>query len=147
MNNWMKTAIIGFIAGALSVFIFHQGAFWIAKELKFLPTVRLYNMAGVAPWGVPAIISAAFWGGLWGIAAAFVAERLPGSLKGVLGWVLFAAIVVTLVNWFVVAPLKGQPIGYGFRTPSLYIVLAVYAVWGFGMWLIAKIERRVFNWP
>ena len=147
MNDWMKTAIVGFIAGALSVLIFHQGAFWIAKELKILPTIRLYNMTGVPPWGVPAIISAAFWGGLWGIAAAFIVERLPGSLKGVLGWVLFAAIVVTLVNWIVVAPLKGQPVGYGFRAPGLYVVPAVYAVWGFGMWLIAKIERKALNCP
>ena len=25
-----------------------------------------------------------------------------------LGWILFAAIVVTLVNWFVVLPIKGR---------------------------------------
>jgi hypothetical protein len=147
MNDWMKTAIVGFIAGALSVFIFHQAGFFIMKELKFLPTVRLYNMAGVPPWGVPAIISAAFWGGLWGIVGAFLIERLPGQLKGWLGWVLFAAIVVTLVNWFVVAPLKNQPTGYGFRMNGVWVVPVVYAIWGFGMWLLVRVQRRAFGWP
>ena len=66
-------------------------------------------MTGVPPWGVPTIVSAAFWGGLWGIAAAFLVPRLPGALGGVLGWVLFAAIIVTLVNWFVVQPIKSGP--------------------------------------
>ena len=142
----MRTAIVGFLAGSLSVLIFHQGTLWVAGEMGLLkPT--LYNMKGVPPWNVPTIVSQCFWAGLWGIAAAFVVERLPGYLKGVLGWVLFATIIVSLANWFIVAPLKGQPMGYGFRAPGVYVVLVVYAVWGFGMWLIAKMARRAFNWP
>ena len=86
---------------------------------------------------MPTIVSAAFWGGLWGILAAFLVPRLPGALGGVLGWVLFAAIIVTLVNWFVVLPIKGAPMGGGFRMPGLVVVPIVYGFWGFGMWLIA----------
>jgi len=113
MSNWMRIVIVGFIAGALSVLIFHQFGFWLATELGFGRS-RIYNMQPVPPWGVPTIVSLAFWGGLWGILAAFLVPRLPGALAGVLGWILFAAIVVTLVNWFVVLPIKGQPTGGGF---------------------------------
>ena len=144
MSNWMRTVLVGFIAGALSVFIFHQLGFWISNELGYTRSV-LYNMRGVPPWGVPTIVSSAFWGGLWGIAAAFLVPRLPGVLSGVLGWILFAAVVVALVNWTVVLPIKsGQ-----FRMPVMPILVVlplVYGLWGFGMWLIARLTRSAFNW-
>ena len=101
MNACLRTALIGFIAGALSVLVFHQLGFWIANELGYA-RAPLYSLRPVPPFDVPAILSLAFWGGLWGMAAAFLVPRLPGLLDGVLGWILFAAIVVTLVNWFVV---------------------------------------------
>jgi hypothetical protein len=149
MSNATRTVLAGFIAGALGVLIFHQLGFWIANELG-LTRAPLYNMRGVPPWGVPAIVSAAFWGGLWGIAAAFLVPRLPGALAatgdGVVGWVLFAGIVVTLVNWFVVLPIKGAPVGGGFRMPGVVVVPIVYAFWGFGMWLIVRLLRRAWGW-
>jgi hypothetical protein len=109
MNSCMRTVLVGFIAGALGVLIFHQLGFWIANELGYA-RAPLYNLRPVPPWGVPTILSMAFWGGLWGVGAAFLVPRLPGMLNGALGWVLFAAIIVTLVNWFVVFPIKGAPV-------------------------------------
>ena len=145
MSNWMRTVIVGFIAGALGVLVFYQAGFWVAKELGLL-NAQLYSLRPVPPWGVPTIGSQAFWGGLWGIVAAFLVERLPGILNGVLGWMLFAGIVVTLVNWFIVLPIKGAPVGGGFRMNAVAVVPAVYVVWGFGMWLIARLERAAFGW-
>lgn len=145
MNNWMGTVLVGFIAGALSVLIFHQLGFWLANELGYT-RASLYNMRPVPPWGVPTIVSSAFWGGLWGIAAAFLVPRLPGVFGGALGWVLFAGIIVTLVNWFVVLPIKGSPMGGGFRMPGVVVVPLVYAFWGFGMWLIARATRAALGW-
>jgi hypothetical protein len=140
MIRWLRTILVGFVAGALSVLIFHQLGFWIANELGYT-RVPLYNMRGVPPWGVPFIFSAAFWGGLWGIAAALLVPRLPGALGGVLGWVLFAAIVVALANWCVVMPIKN---GGVFRMPTMPILVVlplVYGLWGLGMWLIASLLR------
>ena len=145
MSNSVRTILIGFIAGAVSVLIFHQFGFWLATELGFA-RYRIYNMQPVPPFGVPTIISAAFWGGLWGILAAFLVPRLPGALGGVLGWVLFAAIIVTLFNWFVVLPIKGAPMGGGFRMPGLVVVPIVYGFWGLGMWLIARGMRTALSW-
>jgi hypothetical protein len=140
----MRTVIAGFIAGAVSVLIFHQFGFFIANELGLIKA-QLYNMRPVPPLGVPTIISSAFWGGLWGIAGAYVVPRLPAALDGPLGWILFAGIIVTLVNWFIVLPIKGAPIGGGFRMPNVIVVPLVYAFWGLGMWVIFGLARRALG--
>ena len=145
MNACLRTVLVGFVAGALSVLVFHQLGFWIANELGYA-RAPLYSLRPVPPFGVPAILSLAFWGGLWGMAAAFLVPRLPRPFNDVLGWVLFAAIIVTLVNWFVVLPIKGAPMGGGFRLPGLVVVPLVYALWGFGMWLIARLLRTALGW-
>jgi hypothetical protein len=145
MNACLRTVLVGFVAGALSVLVFHQLGFWIANELGYARAL-LYSLRPVPPFGVPTILSLAFWGGLWGMAAAFLVPRLPRPINGVVGWVLFAAVIVTLVNWFVVLPIKGAPMGGGFRMPGLVVVPLVYALWGFGMWLIARLLRTVLGW-
>ena len=145
MTAWMRTVLVGFVAGAVSVLIFHQAGFWIANELGYT-RVPLYGLRPLPPWGVPTILSQAFWGGLWGIAAAFLVPRLPRPLNGALGWILFAAVVVTLVNWFVVLPLKGLPVGGGFRMPGPVVLPLDYALWGFGMWLITWFARGRLSW-
>lgn len=145
MNGWMRTVLVGFAAGALSVLIFHQFGFWLSNELG-LTRAAIYSTLPVPPWGVPTIVSSAFWGGLWGIAAALLVPRLPGTLAGVVGWILFAAVIVTLVNWFVVLPIKGARVGNGFRMPGVVVVPVVYAFWGFGMWVIARRLRIMLGW-
>ena len=145
MINSMRTIVVGFVAGALGVLIFHQAGFWFANELGYA-RATLYNMRPLPPWGVPTIISQAFWGGLWGIVAALLVPRLPRPLNGVMGWILFAGIVVTLVNWLIVLPIKGQPLGNGFRMPGTAVLPLDYALWGFGMWLIARLTRRALGW-
>ncbi|MFI5001579.1 MAG: hypothetical protein ACHQK9_17005 [Reyranellales bacterium] len=59
----MKTIVIAFVAGFASVLVFHQLGLWIANELHYA-RVPLYNMRPVPPFGVPTILSLAFWGGL-----------------------------------------------------------------------------------
>ncbi len=140
----MRTIIAGFIAGFVSVLIFHQLGFLISNELG-LTKAQLYSLRPLPPLGVPAILSSAFWGGLWGIAGAYLVPRLPISMDGPVGWILFAGIVVTLVNWFVVLPIKGAPVGGGFRMPGVVVVPLVYAFWGFGMWLIFGLVRRALG--
>jgi hypothetical protein len=140
----MRVIAVAFVAGFASVLVFHQFGFWVLNEMHYA-RVPLYNMRPVPPFGVPMILSLAFWGGLWGIAADCTVRRLPGALGGVLGWVLFAMIPVTLVNWFIVLPLKGAAVGGGFYMRGILIGLFVYALWGLGMWLIATALRRLMK--
>ena len=128
--------LIGFVAGALGVLIFHQGLI----ELLYLgggwgrPP---YNLEPVPPLGVPAVLSAAFWGGLWGVVlvAAFGRRRGPGFwLIGL----LFGAVLPTAVAFLVVGPLKGLPL----RPGLLPFGLAVNGAWGFGAALLADLRPR-----
>jgi hypothetical protein len=143
-GNFWRMAVAGFIAGALSVLVFHQLGFHFAAELGYGRS-NLYSTRPVPPWGVPTIVSQAFWGGLWGILGAFIVTRLPGLLGGVLGWILFSITLVLAVNWFVVLPIKGAPIGGGWRLPNVVVVPIVYALWGFGMGVFYSIARKLMK--
>lgn len=144
MAKFWRMAVAGFVAGVLSVLMFHQWGFYAAAELGF-GRPSLYSMRPVPPWGIPTIASQAFWGGLWGALGALVVARLPGILNGALGWILFAITLVLAVNWFVVLPIKGAPIGGGWRLPGVAVVPIVYALWGFGMWLFYGLVRRLLR--
>lgn len=134
-----RTLLCGFIAGAVAYLVFHQGALWALTQVGVLGATT-WSTAATAPWGVPQVVSHMFWTGLWGALGAVAVPRL--RLPGWLGWMLFAAVIVTLVNWFVVAPLKGAPLGGGFRMPGVVVVPLVYAFWGLGMWLIYRALQR-----
>ena len=136
----------GFIAGALSVLIFHQLGFWIANELGLLPAHRSTTCGRCRRGACRPSCRRPSGAGCGASPPPSWSPRLPGALDGVLGWVLFAAIIVTLVNWFVVLPIKGAPVGGGFRMPGVVVVPLVYAFWGFGMWLIARLVRAALGW-
>ena len=61
--------IVGFVAGALSVLVFHQGAAALLHALDLTPRAP-YSLQPTRPLGVPQLTSIAFWGGLWGILLA-----------------------------------------------------------------------------
>ena len=132
-----RRLIVGFLAGALAVPICHQSA------------LALLHAAGVAPqhaWAVPRLWSLMFWGGVWGVLLAAVLGSLRGA--ALLGAsLIFGALFPTLVAWFVVAPLKGQPIAAGFLPAAMLIGPIVNAAWGLGaglgIMLFDRKERRL----
>jgi hypothetical protein len=124
-------ATSGFMAGFLGVLVFHQTAILLLHLLGIIPSVP-WRLDPVPPLGVPTVISAAFWGGLWGIVLAFI---LPNDHRSPRFWLLafvFGALAPTLVSWFIVQPLKGQPMGGGFQWPRLLIGPFVNGAWGLG---------------
>src|SRR5262249_15944148 len=141
-NVAVRTAIFGFIAGAVAFLIFRQLGFMLLREIGVIKGGSSYSMAATKPFGVPSVVSLVFWTGLWGIVGTFVVPRLAG-IPSVVGWILFAAIVPTLVNWFIVAPLKGAPLGNGFAMPGVVVAPLVYGFWGFGMWLVMRLLQQV----
>lgn len=69
-----KRALLGFVAGALSVLIFHQGTWALLYALDLMPPP--YPMDPVPPWGVPLTIDFCFWAGLYGAALGLIWPRL-----------------------------------------------------------------------
>src|SRR5690606_27733536 len=111
---------------------------WLLWEAGLSP-VAAYRFTPTAPLGVPQVISIAFWGGLWGIAWAWLAGHLRGGRLGFA--VLFGAILPTLVAAAVVTPLKGGDPKIFMSPAILVFALAVNGAWGFGTELFLRLGR------
>jgi hypothetical protein len=122
---------VGFVSGALSVLVFHQGAAALLHALA-LTAHAPYSLQPTAPLGIPQVWSLAFWGGVWGVVLAAALSRAQGE-RLIVGAALFGAIFPTLVAWLVVAPLKGQPVAAGFAPLAMAIGPIVNAAWGLGV--------------
>jgi hypothetical protein len=63
-----------FVAGFASTVAFQQGLLWLLYTGGFSPRAPR-NMTPVPPLSAPAVISLAFWGGVWGIALWALGRR------------------------------------------------------------------------
>jgi len=131
---------IGFIAGVIGVLVFHQLAL-AALHAAGLTQGVAYSAKATAPFGIPQFVSAAFWGGVWGVIAALLFAR-PTGARLIATMVVFGAIAPTLVAWFVVAPLKGAPMAAGFKPAAMMAGPIVNGAWGLGAGLIMAWYRR-----
>ena len=125
--RWLVT---GFVAGALAVLIFHQGALAMLHAMG-VTQHGPYAMQATPPFGVPQVWSLTFWGGVWGIALAAALGRLDGPPL-IIASIIFGAVLPTLVVWFVIAPLKGQAVMAGGNLHAIFTGLIVNGSWGLG---------------
>ena len=134
MQSPARRAVLGFIAAAVSVLIFHQ-AMWEALHLLALPGMGMppaYPMDPIPPWGVPRIVNLCFWGGLYGIVFGLVLPRLTAP-----AWVcgLGLGIIAALVGLLVVPAIKGLAVGGGWPLGWVRSLL-INGFWGIGTGLI-----------
>jgi hypothetical protein len=131
----LKALAVGFIAGAVAVLLFHQGMVLVLYLTGQTPNFP-WSMRPVPPLGVPAIVNSMFWGGVWGVLFAVVAETLPrpalwlkGVVFGLLGpWLLGNGILVPLI--------KGGPLLFGGAVPRMIVGALIGAAFGLGLGLI-----------
>jgi hypothetical protein len=127
-------ALLGFAAAVLSVLTFHQGVWALLHAVGIMPPAP-YPMNPVPPFGVPLIASLCFWGGLYGAAFGLAVPRLPRRAPmWLLGFGL--GLLAALVGWFVVAPLKGQPVASGFAPTRMLVSVLINGAWGIGVGLL-----------
>lgn len=127
LPRWLVT---GFISGFVAVLLFHQGAAFLLHALGWTPRAP-YSFAPTRPFGVPQLWSIALWGGVWGALLAASLGRLAGAGL-ILAATLFGAVLPTLVAWFIVAPLKDQPIAAGGVPIAMAVGPLVNGAWGLG---------------
>ncbi len=133
--------ISGFISGFLGTMIFHQlmlAFLWAIGVAPFAP----FPMAPTHPFGVPTVISLAFWGGIWGIVFVMIEGGFP---RGAGYWVtafLFGAILPSLVALIVVLPMKGRPMGGGWHLSLLISAFLINGAWGVGTGIFFEGWRR-----
>jgi hypothetical protein len=123
----MQRALLSFLAAFLATLVFHQPMVWLLHQMHVIP-VAAYAMTPVPPFGIPKVISLAFWGGVWGIVMIPVIARARGAAYW-LAAIAFGAVLPTLVGNLVISPLRGKPMGTG---AAILIGFAVNAAWGLG---------------
>ena len=122
--------------------IFKRG-FLLPSAFCLLPPasclLNAYPTDPTQPFGIPAIWSMAFWGGVWGILLAVVTLSLGKKLSYWLTVLLFGALAPTAVFLFVVLPLKGMPVAGGWEFTLIATGLMLNGVWGLGTALLLQL--------
>ena len=101
-----RILILGFLAGAIAVPIFHQLAVFALHSAGYVPNPP-FRTNPVSPFGVTAILNQTFWGGMWGLlfgAIMMARPRLSAPVVGVAVGILGAARAG--LTW--IALLRGQ---------------------------------------
>jgi hypothetical protein len=134
----MNRILLSFCAGFIATIVFHQLALE-GLHLAGVTARSAYNLQGVPPFGVPSVLSLAFWGGVWGMIMIPAIARV----RGVAYWIVaavFGAILPTLVAAFVVAPLKG--VKMPMTGANIATGLIVNAAWGLGTAITYRLFKR-----
>lgn len=127
MKPWLQS----FVAGFVSTLVFHQGLLQLLHLAGLVPRAA-WNMAPVPPFGVPSVLSLAFWGGLWGCLLWALIRRQRGGKRWLWGTV-WGALLPSAVALFVVFPLKGMAIAGGFDPKLIMAALLLNGAWGLGV--------------
>jgi hypothetical protein len=120
---WIKA----FLAGFLATLVFHQGVmalFWLGGAIPAAP----WDMTSVPPFGVPKVISLAFWGGVWGLPVWWLIRNLR-SVRQWLAALVVGAVGPTAVAMLLVFPLKGIDV----NASTVIGGLIVNGAWGIGV--------------
>jgi hypothetical protein len=143
--GFSRALTFGFMAGFFSTLIFHQGLLALLRGIGLAP-FGPFVMTATQPFGVPAVFSLAFWGGIWGIPLAMVHSRFPHRGYWLTAF-LFGAVLPSLVALMVVMPLKGRPLGGGWHPPFLATAFMINGIWSIGTALILKSLSRWTSKP
>jgi hypothetical protein len=121
--------LAAFAAGAVAVLTVHQAVLWALHRAGWAPWPA-YSLAPTRPLGVPAVASAAFWGGAWW---AVLATWLPRGGRPGASYAraaLLGAVLPNAVGALLVALGHGQRWGATPRAAATCSALLVNGAWG-----------------
>lgn len=131
-----------FAAGILATVAFHQVVI-AALHAAGLTSIVPYSLEPTAPFGVPAVVSMALWGGVWGAMLWRFVGRV-GPPRAFWMWaVVLGTVCPTLITLFVVNPLKHMPVAFGWDVWAILGTALVNAAWGFGFALFVTVASRL----
>jgi hypothetical protein len=137
MKQRVVPFVQAFIAGFVSTLVFHQGVLALLYLAGAVPRAP-YDLRAVPPLGLPAVISLAFWGGVWGAAIWSVLKHVGRAAYWV--WaVVIGAIGPSAVALLIVYPLKGMPVAGGWDPKLLGTALLLNGAWGLGLALLMRL--------
>lgn len=125
------TYLKAFIAGYFATLLFHQGLLALLFAAGVSPRPA-FAMTPTDPFGLPAVLSLAFWGGVWGV----VIWRWLASVQGAAYWrraVIIGALAPSAVALLIVFPLKGLGVAGGGDPRIIVGALLLNGAWGLGV--------------
>jgi len=140
MNQRVMDYVKAFIAGFVSTLVFHQGVLALL-HLTGVAQRAPYDLGRVPPLGIPAVISLAFWGGVWGAAIWPLLKNVAGPAYWLRALVI-GAVGPSAVALFMVMPLKGMPMAGGWEAKLIVGALILNGAWGLGMALLLRLMRQ-----
>jgi hypothetical protein len=144
-NPLQRLIAIGFIAGVLGILVFHQPTIALLQLIEGRPLSVYRWLPSVPPIGVPTIVNACFWGGLWGIVFYWLVRRFRGRWPAwAIGLVAGVVLTAGLGGWLIVPLIKGTPIFGGFNWPTMWRSPLIHGMFGLGSALFAELlEKRI----
>jgi hypothetical protein len=137
MHHRILPFVQAFTAGFVSTLVFHQGVLVLLYLAGAVPRAP-YDLHAVPPLGLPAVISLAFWGGVWGAAIWSLLKHVGGAAYWI--WaVVIGAIGPSAVALFIVFPLKGLPMAGGWDPKLVGTALLLNGAWGLGLALLMRL--------
>lgn len=143
-NTLLRDAALGFVAGVIAVLLFHQIMVFILSLIGMTASTP-YSMRPVPPFGVPTILNQMFWGGLWGVVFALIVDRLPRTWPLWAVGILFGWLGPMMVTWFVMAPIRGNPVAAGWVPSRMLVTALIAGSFGLGVALIFTLLRSRFS--
>lgn len=137
----MPRIVSSFFAGFLATLVFHQLTLWALWHAGLAPFAP-FSLTATSPFGVPAVFSLSFWGGIWGILFTFVERKFPSRGGYWVAAFLFGAVLTSLVALVIVLPLKGRPMGGGWGLALLVTAFLINGAWGVGTALFLRLFSR-----
>jgi hypothetical protein len=138
-----RRAGAAFLVGAGAVVTAHQAALWALHRAGAAPWPA-YDVTPTRPFGVPAVASAAFWGGVWWAALAPLLPRVGGAGAYYGRAALLGAVLPNAAGAVLVALGHGQPPG---GTPAAAATLSAVLVNGLWGVTAAALLRRAAPAP
>lgn len=135
MTRLSTRIFLGCIAGAISVLVFHQTTLQLFFWCGLAPQAA-FRVAVVPPFNAPMVVSITFWGAIYGGIFGWLTPWLP---RLVLIKALVAGVFAMLVGWFVIRPLAGHPVAFGWQLAPMLRSAAACGMWGLGFTLILPI--------
>jgi len=132
MTSTPTRIFLGFVAGAVSMLVFHQTILQIFFWVGLAPQAA-FRIAQVPPFNAPLVVSLTFWGGVYGGVFGLLVPwvRSPLWLKG-----MVAGLCAMTLAWFVFLPLMRHPAAFGWETWPMMRSFIAYQMWGFGLTLV-----------
>jgi hypothetical protein len=141
----MRKLSVDALAGIVTILTVHQPLILVLKRAGFV-TWQAFDVDAVAPFGIPAIVSACLWGAIWTLAIVRVSRASDGSARhlraAILGGVLTTAVGAILILFGHGTPITGM-------SPAVAAIcsLCVNGVWsGAASWTAARFHAVGRSW-